>query len=77
MNNILLSGGISDLENYSNNSSILVAGNNTLNIINLRDDLNLNIKLNPKSCLTLNMFDFSFEKNIEITVEEDDASNFN
>ena len=77
MNNILLGGGISDLENYSNHSTIVVDGNNTLNVINLKDDVILNIKLNANACLNLNMFDFSFEKKIEITVEEDDYSTFN
>lgn len=77
MNNILLNGGISDLENYSTNSNIEVNDNNTLNIINLKDDINLNIKLNVHSNLTINMFDFSYDKNIELNIEADDNSTFN
>ena len=77
MNNILLSGGISDLDNYSTSSSITVGNNNTLNIINLRDNINLNIKLNTNSVLTINMFDFAYDKDIELNIEADDNTTFN
>lgn len=77
MNNILLSGGISDLENYSTNSIITVNDNSVLNVINLRENINLNIKINANSSLTINMFDFSFDKNIEFDIESNDNAVFN
>ena len=77
MNNILLNGGISDLDNYSSNSSIIVEGNNTLNVINISDDIKLDIKVNANSSLNINMFDYAYDKNIELNIETNDDSNFN
>ena len=77
MNNILLNGGISDLDNYSSKSNIIVNGNSTLNVINLNDDVKLDIKINASSSLIINMFDFAYDKNIELNIETDDNSSFN
>lgn len=77
MNNILLNGGISDLDNYANNSSIIVSGVNTLNVININDNIKLDIKLQANSILTLNMFDFAYDKNIDVNIEADDNCCFN
>ena len=77
MNRILLSGGVRDLEKFSEVSEIVAEGENTLNIINLGDNVNLDIKISKRSTLTINMFDYAYDKNIDLQIEADDEATFN
>ena len=77
MNNIVLSGGVVDLDKTNEKASVFVKDNSVLNVFNLLGDVELNIKIDKKCTLNMNMFDYTSNKNIVINVDMDDYSTFN
>lgn len=71
---IVLTDDIVDLESHVKLASVTVNGNSVLNAINLHNNLNLKIKLEKKSTLTLNLFDFAIINEVKLDIELDDEA---
>lgn len=75
-NNIVVKGGVLDLEKHMTPSAFIIEGNVIINAINLHNDLCLRVKLEKDSALVLNLFDYAVELSIKIDIEAYDSSSF-
>lgn len=75
-NNIILSGGLVDMDRYADKTLYIIKGNTTINAINNHYDAEVKFKVEPGVTLALNMFDFAVKLSKKIEVELDDKASF-
>lgn len=75
-NKIILSGGVHNLAKYNDSAQIIIKGDTIINAINLHNNMNLYIVLEPGASLLLNMFDYAVNLESNIKIEAGDRSSF-
>lgn len=75
-NNILVSGGVLDLEKYMTSSDFIIKGDTVINAVNLHNNMHLKIKLEKDASLILNVFDYAIDLEANIEIEAYDNSSF-
>lgn len=75
-NKIILSGGVIELDKYIDSAHFIIKNDTTMNAINLHSDKNFKFTVLEDAALTINMFDYAIEENIDIDVELNDKSSF-
>lgn len=75
-NNIVLSGGVVDLDRYIGEYDIVIKSDTVVNAINNHNNMNIRFKVEKGVSLLLNMFDYAVDLVQKIEVELDDEASF-
>lgn len=75
-NNIILSGGVVDLDRYIDESVITIDRDTTVNAINLHNNMDLKFLVKTGVALTINMFDYAVDLKNKLEIELDNNASF-
>ncbi len=74
VNNIILSGGIVELDKYIDDARIVIKEDTIINAVNLHNNMNLTIVVEEECNLELNLFDYAVSLEINLDIELHDRS---
>lgn len=75
LNNIILGGGVVDLDKYINSAKITIKEDTIINAINLHNNMDLKMLVKSGKNLVINMFDYAVNLNTHLEIELEDRSN--
>lgn len=75
LNNIILGGGVVDLDKYINSAKITIKEDTIINAINLHNNMDLKMLVKSGKNLIINMFDYAVNLNTHLEIELEDRSN--